>query len=64
MTGLGQDVRHAVRQLRRNPVFAATGALTLALGLVPAAVSLIVAAAALVPPAAPPAPSGWRGSGL
>ena len=33
MTGLAQDFRYAVRQLRRNPGFAATSILILALGM-------------------------------
>ncbi|HEU5039609.1 MAG TPA: hypothetical protein VFT84_02240, partial [Gemmatimonadales bacterium] len=50
MTGLGQDVRYAVRQVRRNPGFALTAALTLALGIAATATVFSFVDAALVRP--------------
>ena len=56
MTGFTQDVRYALRQLRRNPGFAATAALTLALGITATTTVFSFVDGALVRPLPYPTP--------
>ena len=56
MTGLAQDLRYAVRQVRRNPGFAFVAALSLALGIAATTTVFSFVDAALVRPLPYPAP--------
>ena len=57
MTGLGHDLRYAVRQVRRNPGFAAAASLTLALGIAATTTVFSFVDAALLRPLPYPEPS-------
>jgi putative ABC transport system permease protein len=56
MTGLGHDLRYALRQIRRNPGFAAAAALTLALGIAATTTVFSFVDAALLRPLPYPEP--------
>ena len=56
MTGFGQDLRYAVRQIRRNPGFATAAALTLALGIAATTMVFSFVDAALLRPLPYPEP--------
>lgn len=58
MTGLGQDLRYGVRQLRRSPSFAITAVVTLALGIGANVVAFGVLNAVLLRPLDVPKPDG------
>jgi predicted permease len=57
MTGLGQDLRYGVRQLRRSPSFAITAVVTLALGIGANVVAFGVLNAVLLKPGDVPQPA-------
>jgi putative ABC transport system permease protein len=57
MTGLGHDLRYALRQVRRNPGFAAAASLTLALGIAATTTVFSFVDAALLRPLPYPEPS-------
>jgi predicted permease len=58
MTRLGQDLRYAIRQLRRSPSFALTAVVTLALGIGANVVAFGVLNAVLLKPLDVPRPDG------
>src|SRR5215469_4178757 len=58
MTGLGQDLRFGLRQLRRSPAFAITAVVTLALGIGANVVAYGVLNALMLKPLDVPQPDG------
>ena len=64
VTGIIQDLRFALRQLRRAPGFAATGVLTLALAIAAACVMFSVVRSTLLEPLPYPVPEQLAGIGL